>query len=381
MADGSANIAKTRVENVSFLVNGRSFYWNSKAIGAETAGADWSIKNIKRCARDITGENLRKFTAFSSDTDSTQRNLWRLINQDTELAHVHSIPCNSHGVSLLMKDLLWPGKDEHRRQITTSIGHFFATGPNDLVSYFRKASKQLAYLRSCMINCSGKVKSLIATIPTRWGTQAAQLDSIINNQVALEAYATLPNASVEWRYTLNDSRWWQQLQGVQSVIKPIHEKIKMSESNKTSLNKVFPQWIDLQSHISKYSQPGSSPWWEDIKAYKERVGTGGWEDRMRKQLLPVHLAAYMLTPANREMELTPKFMQELEDYILERIGIKGYEQWMQYHGMTGEFNPVKTCWTRFATSPKLFWLSSVSNLIFVDSELSFTDYITANPFP
>jgi hypothetical protein len=56
-----------------------------------------------------------------------------------------------------------------------------------------------------MSTCYQKVKALIATVPIRWGTQAAQLDSILDNQVALQAYATLPDASNEWKETLNDT--------------------------------------------------------------------------------------------------------------------------------------------------------------------------------
>jgi hypothetical protein len=40
VSDGSANIVKTRVENVSFLVDGLSYYWKSTKIGAKKAGAD-----------------------------------------------------------------------------------------------------------------------------------------------------------------------------------------------------------------------------------------------------------------------------------------------------------------------------------------------------
>lgn len=361
VSDGSANIAKQRVENVSFIVDGLSYYWNSTEIGAQKAGADWSLANIKKCAKEICLNNLKKFTAFSSDTDSTQRSIWSLISQDPELKHVHSIPCNSHGVALMLKDILWPGKDDQKHQITTSIGQFFKDGPNTLVSYFRNSPKQLAFLRNCMLGCYTKVKSLIATVPTRWGTQAAQIDSILNSSLALRQYAHLPDAADEWKSILRNIEWWQQLTALQTIIQPIHEKIKMSESNKTSLNKIYPQWIELNSYILKYAEPGTNHWWEDIYRYVNRVGTGGWEDRMKKQLLPVHLAAYMLTPENREMELTPGFMEKLEEYILMTIGIKGYEQWTQYHRMTGEFNPHRVCWTQFKGKPKLFWISSVSS--------------------
>ena len=157
VSEGSANISKQRVENVSFVVGGLSYYWNSTEIGAQKAGADWSLANIKKCANAITLGNLKKFSAFSSDTDSTQRSLWNLMSQDPELEHVHSIPCNSHGVALMLKDLLWPGKDERKQQITTSIGQFFKDGPNALVSYFRSGPKQLAFLRGCMLGCYTKL--------------------------------------------------------------------------------------------------------------------------------------------------------------------------------------------------------------------------------
>jgi hypothetical protein len=69
----------------------------------------------------------------------------------------------------------------------------------------------------------------------------------------------------------------------------------------------------------------------------------------------------MLIPENREIELTPGFMEKLEEYILKTIGTKGYEQWTQYHRITGEFNPYRVYWTQFKGKPKLFWISSVSS--------------------
>ena len=71
VCDGSANISKVRIENVSFLVKGRSYYWKSTEIGAQTASAKWSVTHIKQSATEITFGNLRKWTAFSSDTNAT----------------------------------------------------------------------------------------------------------------------------------------------------------------------------------------------------------------------------------------------------------------------------------------------------------------------
>ncbi len=73
VSDGSSNIAKVRVENVTFLAGGISYYWKSTGIGAIRAGSDWTLDHLKDQAFEITMGNLKKWTAFSSDTNNTQR--------------------------------------------------------------------------------------------------------------------------------------------------------------------------------------------------------------------------------------------------------------------------------------------------------------------
>lgn len=60
VSDGSSNIAKERVENVSFLVNGVSYYWKSTSIGATTAGANWTVDHVIQNALEITINNLKR---------------------------------------------------------------------------------------------------------------------------------------------------------------------------------------------------------------------------------------------------------------------------------------------------------------------------------
>jgi hypothetical protein len=83
-----------------------------------------------------------------------------------EAAHVLSVPCDSHGIQLIFKDLLFPGKDGHCNQITSGLGKFFKEFPNKIVSFFTSSDKQLAYLREAMEKCGGIV-ALITTVPTR----------------------------------------------------------------------------------------------------------------------------------------------------------------------------------------------------------------------
>ena len=84
---------------------------------------------------------------------------------------------------------------------------------------------------------------------------------------------------------------------------------------------------------------------------------------MDKQLQPIHLVAYMLMPENRGAQLLPFFLAKVESYIQEQCGIPRYQQQLDYISLEGCFNVQKACWTTYSESPRLFWKSSVSNLI------------------
>jgi hypothetical protein len=99
VTDGSSNISKRRVENTSFLINNISFYWKSHALAADdTTDAESGIDLLYQDAIDITRGNLGRWTAYSSDTCSIMRKIWRLINQKADLMHVHAISCDLHGL-------------------------------------------------------------------------------------------------------------------------------------------------------------------------------------------------------------------------------------------------------------------------------------------
>jgi hypothetical protein len=112
-------------------------------------------------------QQAREVTSFSTDTNNTQPRVWKLIQAISELSHVHSIPCDSHGLQLVFKDLLWPTLDQHGQQIETDMGDFFRNGLNTVVGFFTSSDKQLAYLRGVQMSTFGKHKALISTVPKR----------------------------------------------------------------------------------------------------------------------------------------------------------------------------------------------------------------------
>ncbi|RKF84223.1 hypothetical protein GcM1_136006, partial [Golovinomyces cichoracearum] len=204
VTDGSANMAKVHIENTSFLIDGVSFYHASTSIGFQTASAQLTNKN---------------------------KSVWEIMNSTTETRDVLTVPCDSHGLQLIFKDLLWPGKDNQGNSSSAMV-EFFKSSLN----------ADLALLRSVMQICYSKIRAPIKTTPTRWGTQIAQIDSICNSENALKGYIAHPDAtSSTIKSLLSASQFWQKLSRLQLFFKPIHTHQKTSESNGATLNKVYPR--------------------------------------------------------------------------------------------------------------------------------------------
>jgi hypothetical protein len=57
-------------------------------------------------AKEITNRDLLKWISFATDTCSTNQNSWTRLLNIPETKHVILVPCDSHGLQLLIKDLL-----------------------------------------------------------------------------------------------------------------------------------------------------------------------------------------------------------------------------------------------------------------------------------
>jgi hypothetical protein len=64
---------------------------------------------------------------------------------------------------------------------------------------------------------------------------------------------------------------------------------------------------------------------------------------MGVQLLPIHLAAYMLIPQHYNVILTDRFTQQVDGFILEQLGTKGFHEFYQYKNKQGSFHPLSPC--------------------------------------
>ncbi|RKF83080.1 hypothetical protein GcM1_163004 [Golovinomyces cichoracearum] len=61
-------------------------------------------------------------------------------------------------------------------------------------------------------------------------------------------------------------------------------------------------------------EESGSLWWQEINSYCTSTQRG-WNQRMEKQLLPINLAAYILSPENSKTVLLPRFQEQIHDFI------------------------------------------------------------------
>jgi hypothetical protein len=91
-----------------------------------------------------------------------------------------------------------------------------------------------------------------------------------------------------------------------------------------------------------------------------RRGASGWNERTEKQIVPVHIAAYILNPVNRSLwnDLATHQQQKVIDWLSANSDdIVG--QFYDYVDQENNFHPAMAQW-KFIDKMKLFWKVAVS---------------------
>ncbi|KAG6111438.1 hypothetical protein E4U14_002477 [Claviceps sp. LM454 group G7] len=105
------------------------------------------------------------------------------MNRDPLTAHIFTIPCDSHGLQLLVKDIV---SSEPIKSLISKA--------QLVVNKLRSSPKQLSLLREKSYTTR---RTLIVAAITRWGTQLQMIDSVLGNESQLSLYALDPMAEMK----------------------------------------------------------------------------------------------------------------------------------------------------------------------------------------
>jgi len=120
-----------------------------------------------------------RINSFATDTCSTMLSVGKLLENNERLRKSRPliVPCDSHGLQLLIGDILSvPFYKEIHRCIT------------QIITTFQSSPKQLSILREKQKSKYGKTSALILSVITRWGTQARAINLVYHNKDAFKLY-------------------------------------------------------------------------------------------------------------------------------------------------------------------------------------------------
>ncbi|RKF82589.1 hypothetical protein GcM1_170012 [Golovinomyces cichoracearum] len=80
---------------------------------------------------------------------------------------------------------------------------------------------------------------------------------------------------------------------------------------------------------------------------------------MKKQRLPIHLAAYILTPEISKTVILPHFQEQVHDFIRAKCGenSSAVASYFEYTDQEGPFNILANCSKHYTYRQLLFWKS------------------------
>jgi hypothetical protein len=300
--DESTDINHRRMVNLSVVIpKYGSFYLENEFVHDNSLNAQWFVEWFLKKTKQYCSD-LKRMSSLSTDTCKTMRNSWAGLEEHPLLAHAFFIPCDSHGLQLLIKDIL---KSHPFCDIISKA--------QTIVAAFHRAPKQYAILRSKQV----KQVAFVLSVITRWGTQYGLVLSVLKNKEALFLWIADSRARVgkkknitQLRSIIVDSEFWSKLGEVAEIIKPIHEAQKMSESNSATLAHVIPRWLRLESKLVALS--------ELYPYLKPILAPGGiFNTRLNMQTSEIHWAAFVLDPTSHLRFIDGAGKQLAIDWLLD----------------------------------------------------------------
>jgi hypothetical protein len=265
---------------------------------------EWAIQTM---GESVKGD-FRRINAVATDTCNAMRAVWKLIGADPRTSHVFCVPCDSHGLQLLIQDLL--SKIPPLKEVKTAAEH--------IVASFKHAPLQYAILKRHQLQNYGKRKQFVLSVASRWGTQAGMVDSVLQNKAALQAYCHDPDTRMKADNvaSIQSSRFWFSLEELSELIAPIQTKQKASEADGAHVGYVVERWNEIEGHLMDCANRLAC-----LEHHRDTLRN--LFVARRRTLLPetpaLHLTAFILNPVNVHRTISFEETRHVHSF-LERYG-------------------------------------------------------------
>jgi hypothetical protein len=344
IVDESTDIATHTIMNLSVHTQNGVFHYASESIGDERRTANATMTWIVARMLDLTQGRLERVNSLAADTCATMNAVGNMLNGKENTKHILFVPCDAHGLQLVVKDLL-------EKCPTLCALHQKA---QDVATAFKTSPLQYARLREHQKRSYNRCYALVLAVITRWGTQYRLISSLIRSKDALRAYALdtsrndkdLRNNAVA---TLRDRSFWTGLDILRDVLEPIDESLRMSESSRAHLGTVMGRWITINLHLER--QGNHLP---ELQTFRLEC----FGPRFQRQTNDMHWAAHYLMPANVGATMDQVAQRRVFQFFNSQLNDNNKaairSDFISFRTKSGLFGPTMDCWDH-CDDALLFW--------------------------
>ena len=105
-SDESSNVKSARICNISVHSESGSLHYLSEDIGAKQMNAVNNADWLRTHLLNLSNHNPSRINSIATDTCSIMFSMWEELESYDDFKHCLFIPCDSHGLQLLIKDVL-----------------------------------------------------------------------------------------------------------------------------------------------------------------------------------------------------------------------------------------------------------------------------------
>ena len=287
--DESNNVSSDRIMNIALTTPRGAFYYENIVLGSATVSAEFCAEKIEQRLQHITKQRMRRVNSISTDTCDTMLKTARLLRALPSLKHTFMVPCDPHGLQLLIQDICkftWFTKVVRQA--------------NEIVAHFKGSKKQYQVLKELQRRIyGGKALALIMACDVRWGTYSGEFKRLLDVSKALKAWATdhciiseeKPSERAQQVVkSISSHLFWLQLSELEEIITPIHIHQLEAQTDRSHIGYVRGRWDKIWQHLERCQKTSSSISWDQYWPVLEA--------RKKRQLVDLHTLAYWLMPAN-----------------------------------------------------------------------------------
>ena len=160
-----------------------------------------------------------------------------------------------------------------------------------------------------------------------------------------------------------DNKFWFALESLRELLQPLDEALRMSEDSNSHLGHVLSRWMVMAEHLKM--KASFDPELDQFMSMPTDSESRGFAQRYKRQVSPLHIAAYYLDPETRIKPIPENFDTQLQVFFRQYTTSDADYQTINYEfesfrAQEPPFEPGRRCWT-IAGKPKLFWHSAMSH--------------------